>query len=120
MKFTPEPLVLKPMKMELEQFYLYLQQCAVLAFLKKDLTGYLVYSKLTEEFLQFHTKELLDLVHSLIRKLEHEQGNKVTTMKISHAQRISLSTLFKRVETSSFPIIQELEYKIINRLALTA
>lgn len=94
----------------------YLQKCSIEAF--TNTIGYSKYEPYREALLIYHTQVITGKVMDLLYKNARNDKKKAIRLKVTHAERITFSVLFKRVEVEQQLI--PLEYQLINQLTLKA
>lgn len=69
-----------------------------------------------EALLKYHVYAIGEQCLDKIYKYSQEPDNKLVKLKFTHAERLTLSVMFGRVEVS--PQLRKLEFEIINHLIL--
>lgn len=113
-KLEPMPLKVKVERQQLNTVNRYLIECAMRGF--EGVNNYRKIQPVREEFFIYHLKCLLDKLSDLIYKKGSDPRVKIVSLKISHAEQITLSNMFKRVEVP--PDLRGFELSIINHLTL--
>ena len=109
---NPSSLRLKINKSEAQSIFQYLHQCAQSAFNGNN--NYMKVDKTREILLIYHTKELLKKLVDVVYKHSFDVHAKPFIISFTHAERITLQTLFKRVEVPTH--LTNFEYLILNHL----
>jgi len=103
---------IKITKSEAQSLFQYLHQCAQSAFDGRN--NFIKVDKTRETLLIYHTKELLKKLVDIVYKHSFDVHAKPFIISFTHAERITLQTLFKRVEVP--PHLTQFEYLILNHL----
>lgn len=114
MKLTPPLHKIKLTNEVLKELTQYLVSCAVEAFI--GMHGYFRVDPIREELLIFHTKSLMEKVGDKVHKHSHEARSKIVTLQLSHAERVTFSVLFKRMQVPE--VLSSIEFLIINKLVI--
>ena len=114
MKLQDPPLKLKVSKNIVWHFRLYLNACAFQAFDRNH--NYTRHEPAREALFIFHIKGMLDHVNETLYKSGREPNSKLLTLKLSVADRVTLSYMYKRVEVPD--ILLQLQFQSINQLTL--